>query len=71
VIVCWRHNWKDCPKEIEIIELSSLLGDAEQIDTQIKSDKKLSAWQEFCQSKRLEGLDFAAIAKLWKTLKNK
>lgn len=19
VIVCWRHNWKECPKEIEII----------------------------------------------------
>ena len=26
VIVCWRHNWKECPEEIEVIELCSLLG---------------------------------------------
>lgn len=26
VIVCWRHNWKECPEEIEVIELSGLFG---------------------------------------------
>lgn len=26
MIVCWRHNWKDCPAEIEVVELSRLLG---------------------------------------------
>jgi hypothetical protein len=26
VIVCWRHNWKECPAEIEVVELSRLLG---------------------------------------------
>jgi Homing endonuclease associated repeat len=26
VIVCWRHNWKECPEEIEVIELSRVLG---------------------------------------------
>jgi hypothetical protein len=26
VIVCWRHNWKDCPAEIEVIELCRLFG---------------------------------------------
>jgi hypothetical protein len=25
VIVCWRHNWPDCPQHIEVLELSSLL----------------------------------------------
>jgi len=25
VIVCWRHNWPDCPPQIEILELSSLI----------------------------------------------
>ncbi len=25
VIVCWRHNWDDCPKHIEVLELSSLI----------------------------------------------
>ena len=65
VIVCWIHNWQACPKEIEVLELSTLLGEAEQIDTQIKTTKKLTAWQEFCQIKRLEGLDFGEIAKLW------
>jgi hypothetical protein len=71
VIVCWRHNWMACPKSIEIIELSSLLSDAEQINTQIKTEKKLNAWQQFCQRKRLEGIEsFSEIAKLWKAEKN-
>jgi hypothetical protein len=71
VIVCWRHNWKDCPKEIEIIELSSLMGDAERIDTQIRTEKKLTAWQAFCQQKRLEGVgSFAEIAGMWKKQKD-
>ncbi len=25
VIVCWRHNWPDCPAHIEVIELSSII----------------------------------------------
>ena len=26
VIVCWRHNWKDCPEELEVIELCRIVG---------------------------------------------
>jgi len=26
MIVCWRHNWKDCPAEIEVVELCRLFG---------------------------------------------
>jgi HNH endonuclease len=26
VIVCWRHNWKECPKNLEVVELRRLLG---------------------------------------------
>jgi hypothetical protein len=69
VIVCWIHNWKECPKKIEVIELSSLLGDAEQIDKQIQKKKTLNEWQLFSQQKRLEGLTFAEIAGLWKKLR--
>jgi hypothetical protein len=25
VIVCWRHNWTECPKHIEVVELSSVV----------------------------------------------
>lgn len=25
IIVCWRHNWQDCPNNIEIIELSKII----------------------------------------------
>ncbi len=25
VIVCWRHNWDECPKNIEVVELSSVI----------------------------------------------
>jgi len=70
VIVCWKHNRKQCPERIEVIELASLLGDAEQIDTQIKSPKQLTSWQRFCQEKRLEGLGFTEIASLWKASKS-
>jgi len=24
-IVCWRHNWPECPKDIEAVELSSVI----------------------------------------------
>jgi hypothetical protein len=68
-IVCWKHNWTNCPNRIEVIELSSVLGPAEQIDNQIKSKGQLTAWQKFCQKKRLEGLNFSEIAKLWKNKK--
>jgi hypothetical protein len=70
VIICWKHNWKECPKRIEVIELSSLLGDAEQIDKQIQKKKALTEWQLFAQQKRLEGLTFTEIARLWKKQKN-
>jgi hypothetical protein len=25
VIVCWRHNWADCPATLEVLELSSII----------------------------------------------
>jgi hypothetical protein len=25
IIVCWRHNWKNCPKHIEVIELEPIV----------------------------------------------
>jgi len=25
VIVCWRHNWDECPEDIEVVELSSVI----------------------------------------------
>lgn len=66
VIVCWRHNWKKCPKEIEVIELSSLVNGLEKIHKEIAGDtKKLNAYQEFCRNKRLEGFPFRDIANMW------
>ena len=26
MIVCWRHNWKECPDGIEVVELCKLIG---------------------------------------------
>jgi hypothetical protein len=65
VIVCWEHNWSDCPKDIEVIELSSLINNVESISEDVKEPKKLSAYNKFCQKKRLEGLSFPEIASLW------
>jgi hypothetical protein len=28
LIICWRHNWPDCPKGLEVLELSKLLEQA-------------------------------------------
>jgi hypothetical protein len=25
IIVCWRHNWRECPPHLEVIELSKLV----------------------------------------------
>lgn len=70
VIVCWKHNWKNLPKGIEVIELSSRV--AEKIKEDVSDDpKKLSAYQEFARIKRLEGLTFTDISKLWIAEKNK
>jgi hypothetical protein len=26
IIVCWRHNWKQCPPELQVLELSKIIG---------------------------------------------
>jgi hypothetical protein len=25
LIVCWRHNWKDCPPNLQVLELSQVV----------------------------------------------
>jgi hypothetical protein len=25
LIVCWRHNWKDCPANLQVLELSKVM----------------------------------------------
>ena len=32
VIVCWRHNWKECPEELEVIELRKVLRELARSD---------------------------------------
>jgi hypothetical protein len=32
VIVCWRHNWPNCPENIEVIELSTVIKSLAQSD---------------------------------------
>jgi Homing endonuclease associated repeat len=29
LIVCWRHNWKDCPANLQVLELSKVMGQRE------------------------------------------
>ncbi|HWQ69538.1 MAG TPA: hypothetical protein VN494_06240 [Patescibacteria group bacterium] len=71
IIVCWLHNWHDCPVGIEVIELSSMVKDAESLSREIRSShKKLSDWQLFAQKHRLAGRSFSEISKLWKERKS-
>jgi hypothetical protein len=25
IIVCWRHNWPECPEHVEVVELASII----------------------------------------------
>jgi len=72
MIICWHHNWMDCPEWIEVIELSSLINNMEDISDEVtRNKKKLNEYQQFCREKRLEGLEFKEIAKLWQKMKTK
>lgn len=71
LIICWEHNWSGCPEHIEIIELSSLINNLENIAQEVKEPKKLSAYNEFCRARRLEGYSFKEISRLWGEQKKK
>ncbi len=49
IIVCWKHTWNNCPEHIEIIELSSSIGDIEKISEENKNPRKLSEYNIFCK----------------------
>jgi hypothetical protein len=69
-IVCRKHNWPQCPKHIEIIELSSLVQNLEALSRAIRAKRKpLSAWRAFSRKHRLAGRSFAEISKLWREQK--
>lgn len=44
IIVCWEHNWKDCPKDLEVIELKSLIqkDKAEQVKEEPPKEKAIT-----------------------------
>ena len=33
VIVCWRHNWKGCPPNLQVLELSKMVGKSQNLTT--------------------------------------
>ena len=71
VIVCWRDNWPDRPKHINVIALAELIPEAQNLVKAIKKNQKpLSAWQVFAQKHRLAGKSFDEISKLWKERDN-
>ncbi|MFZ5392193.1 MAG: hypothetical protein ACOZAR_03260 [Patescibacteria group bacterium] len=71
VIICWRHNWGNCPKRIEVIELSAILNKVEEISEEIeKKPKKISEYNKFCQDLRFQGFSFQEIADEWKRKKS-
>jgi len=72
MIICWRHNWEDCPDDIEVIELKSMLDELSDVNNEITgNNKKLTEYQKFCQEKRLQGYTFKEIAPIWRKRKEK
>jgi len=37
IIVCWRHNWPECPQSIEILELSGIIKSLGEAQNQRRS----------------------------------
>ena len=47
MIVCWEHDWKDCPKNVEVIELKTeYLNHIEEEDTEIEEPDKITQVSE-------------------------
>jgi len=65
IIICWEHNWPNCPEEVEVIELSSIIKVLEGIAVKGEKPKVRSSWNKFAREKRLEGYSFTEIAKMW------
>jgi len=71
LIVCWEHDWPECPEHIEVIELSTMIHNLEHIAEEVKEPRQLSAYNEFCRARRLEGHSFKEISMLWEEQKKK
>ena len=71
IIICWKHDWKDCPEYIEVIELKSTIKVLEEITGPHKETKALTTWKEFARRMRLNGYSFDDIAKLWELRRGK
>lgn len=69
MIVCWKHNWSDCPEHIEVVELSSMMDNLGVVQSKTTTEKKLSEWQQYLRARVSEGLSFTEAAKQWKKKK--
>jgi len=45
MIVCWEHDWKDCPKSIEILELKEEINKLENIS--VETPERISRSSEY------------------------
>jgi hypothetical protein len=45
MIVCWEHDWKDCPKTIEVLELKNEIGKLENIS--VEAPDRISKGSEY------------------------
>ncbi len=59
IIVCWEHDWKDCPKELEVIELrgeiNKLKGEERDAQKEIDRKPRTSKVESRTGPKRLSG----------------
>ena len=68
----YRHNAPELEQDLEIIDLSKVLRDVQEGKEVVEHERKpskLSAYQQFCQLKRLEGFSIEEAARMWKEQK--
>jgi hypothetical protein len=69
MLMCWEHDWHDCPDHIEVVELRSMLREVEKIAEEVKEKRTLSEYQLFSRQGRLAGKSIGEIAKEWRKMK--
>ena len=59
IIVCWRHNWVKCRKEIEVIELSGIVDPGDPLVTRMTGVESPAIVQRFADFRQFVAFDFS------------
>src|SRR2546427_2635289 len=59
IIVCWEHDWKNCPKEIEVLELKGLIRKLKREEAEQEIIEEAFTPHVSSKTKKMEKLNYA------------